>query len=36
MSGQFKTCLDTRIKKTVRYLGVDFEDALLLSERTEI
>ena len=26
----------TKIENTVRYLGVDVEDALLLAERTEI
>ncbi|WP_263492600.1 MULTISPECIES: hypothetical protein [unclassified Mesorhizobium] len=26
----------TKIENTVRYLGVDIEDALLLAERTEI
>jgi integrase len=26
----------TKIENTVRYLGVDLEDALLLAERTEI
>lgn len=26
----------TKIENTVRYLGVDIEDALLLGERTEI
>jgi len=26
----------TRIETTVRYLGVDIDDALTLSERTEI
>jgi site-specific recombinase XerD len=26
----------TKIESTVRYLGVDVEDALTLSERTEI
>lgn len=26
----------TKIEKTVRYLGVDIEDALILAERTEI
>jgi integrase len=26
----------TKIESTVRYLGVDIEDALLLSERTEL
>lgn len=26
----------TKIENTVRYLGVDIEDALILAERTEI
>lgn len=26
----------TKVENTVRYLGVDIEDALLLAERTEI
>lgn len=26
----------TKIENTVRYLGVDVEDALLLAERTEV
>lgn len=26
----------TKIENTVRYLGIDIEDALLLAERTEI
>jgi len=33
---QSKSCSDTKIENTVKYLGVDIEDALELAEHTEI